>query len=216
MRKYWWVLISLTMLTGCLTTRSQLKEQNQLQTQVSNIQEAKANTDSRLEEFETQLREYNGRIEVLENDSRLFRDGAAKNEEKKKVDNELLENKFRVIQDALLKIESELQRLSNEVERLKVSRSTKKSSTSAKKGNYTQAESDFSKKKWKSAAVGYQKYRDLNPKGRRYADATYKIGVCFQEMGMKKEAKAFYQEILEKYPKSRSASKAQYRLKNLK
>jgi len=206
-------------ISGCITTRSQMKEQNQLQSQVANIQEAKADYDLRLQEFEGQLREYNGRIEVLENDSRQFRDYQGKTNEKNKIDEELLENKFKVIQEALLKIESELQRMNVDIENLKSS-SAKATKNSAKKdsskGNYQQAEADFAKKKWKEAAVGYQKYRDLNPKGINYADATYKIGVCFQEMGMKKEAKAFYEEIAEKFPKSHVASKAQYRLKNLK
>ncbi|MCB9025007.1 MAG: tetratricopeptide repeat protein [Bdellovibrionaceae bacterium] len=209
-------LITMFFLSGCLTTRSQMKEQSQLQSQVANIQESKADLDVRLQDFENQMREFNGRIEVLENDSRQFRDYNGKTTERKKIDDGLLENKFKVIQEALLKIETELQRLSVELDSLRTKNTKKETSSSSNKGNYQQAESDFSKKKWKEAAVGYQKYRDLNSKGKYYADATYKIGVCFQEMGMKKEAKAFYEEIIEKYPKSHITSKAQYRLKNLK
>ncbi|MCB0355673.1 MAG: tetratricopeptide repeat protein [Bdellovibrionales bacterium] len=215
MKHLWWTLLSLPLLTACFTTRTQLREQSQLQNQVTTMQEAKANTDVRMEEFESQLRDFNGRIEVLENESRELKDKLAKEEDGKKLDNELLDNKFKIIQDALLKIESELQRLSGELEKLKIVDS-KKSSATPSLGNYSQAEKDFANKKWKEAAVGFQKYRDLNPKGRRYSESTYKIGVCFQEMGMKEEAKAFYQEVLDKFPKSREASKAQYRLKNIK
>jgi TolA-binding protein len=43
--------------------------------------------------------------------------------------------------------------------------------------------------------------------------ATYKIGVCFQELGMIEEAKAFYDEVIAKYPKSNEAAKATSRLK---
>ena len=48
------------------------------------------------------------------------------------------------------------------------------------------------------------------------AELNYKIGVCFQEMGMKSEAKAFFEEVVEGYPKSRTAEKSKYRLKNIK
>lgn len=215
---FWYYLLLISFFTtGCLTTRSQMREQNQLQSQVANIQEAKADYDIRLQEFEGQLREFNGRIEVLENDSRQFRDFQGKLGENKKLDEELLENKFRVVQEALLKIEAELQKINTEIERIKLEKAkSNQAKKSTPKGNYQQAEADFAKKKWKEAAVGYQKYRDLNPKGRNYADATYKIGVCFQEMGMRKESKAFYEEVIEKHPKSHTATKAQYRLKNLK
>ncbi len=211
------VLVMSLLQTGCLTTRSQMKEQTQLQTQVETLQQTKAESVARSDEFDEQLRSYNGRIEVLENDSREFRDRNAKKDEQLKLEKELLENKFKLVQEALLKVESELQNMSNEIEALKKSRvKASPSKAQAKKGNYSQAEVDFSKKKWKQAAVGYQKYRDLNPKGKRYSDSTYKIGVCFQEMGLKSEAKAFYEEVIEKFPKSRMADKSRYRIKNLK
>lgn len=208
--------VSIFALSGCLTTRSQLKEQSKLQTEVATLQVNKAEVEARSQEFESQLRDYNGRIENLETSVAELKQLNVKNEEKRTVDAELLENKFKLIQDALLKIEEELQNVNNEIAKLKSQKKTAAVAAPAPtKGNYSQAEIDFSNKKWKQAAVGYQKYRDLNPNGRRYSDATYKIGVCFQEMGMKSEAKAFYEEVIEKYPKSREAGKATYRLKNL-
>ena len=55
----------------------------------------------------------------------------------------------------------------------------------------------------------------MNPKGKRYADATYKIGMSFQELKLKDDAKAFYQEVIQKFPKSSEAKKAEVRLKKL-
>jgi TolA-binding protein len=74
----------------------------------------------------------------------------------------------------------------------------------------------FSGKKWKDAAAAFQKYREAFPKGKAYSDATYKIGVCFQELGLKDEAKSFYDEVVAKFPKSKEAKKARIRLKSLK
>ena len=85
-----------------------------------------------------------------------------------------------------------------------------------KKDTYDIAKEFFEKKDWKQAILNFQKYRDDNPKGVKLADATYKIGVSFQELGMKDEAKTFYDEVQVKYPKSEEARRAKIRLKGLK
>lgn len=211
------VIILSLLISGCLTTRSQLKEQNKLQTEVASLQETKAEVTAKQVDIEKQMRDFNGRIEVLELSVKELRDSMQNKESQTKLDNELVDNKFKTVQEALLKIESELQKLYNDVDKLKKSpsSSTPKKPTQTL-GNYGLAEVEFANKKWKEAAVGYQKYRDANPKGANYADATYKIGVCFQEMGMKSESKAFFEEAIERFPNSRTAEKAKYRLKTLK
>ena len=201
---------------GCVTTRSQLKQEEEKKEIQSTIQETRATSEVRFQDIESQFRNLNGRIEVVEHHLHELRQDRAKQEKDRKLDQELLDNKFKLIQEALLKIEGELQKMSGEIVALKYKKKKESESVKNDVGNYTQAEQDFAKKRWKEAIVGYQKYRDLNPKGRRYDDSTYKIGVCFQELGLKSEAKVFYQEVIEKFPTSRLAQKAQYRLKNLK
>jgi TolA-binding protein len=212
-------LIVLLTSTGCLTTRSQLKEQNKLQTEVASLQENKAEVTAKQVDIENQMRDFNGRIEVLELNVKELREALQNQESQKKLDKELVDNKFKTVQEALIKTESEFQKLYTELDKLKKSSlgsTGAKKSSASNQGNYSQAEVDFANKRWKEAAVGYQKYRDANPKGTNYADATYKIGVCFQEMGMKTEAKAFFDEAVERFPNSRTAEKAKYRLKTLK
>lgn len=82
--------------------------------------------------------------------------------------------------------------------------------------SFNEAEDLFYKKEWRKAVLAYEKYRSTYPKGSSYAMATYKIGVCFSELGMATEAEAFYSEVLEKFPQSKAAKSAAYRLKNLK
>ncbi|MBK9294536.1 MAG: tetratricopeptide repeat protein [Oligoflexia bacterium] len=48
------------------------------------------------------------------------------------------------------------------------------------------------------------------------AEATYKIGLCFTELGLKKDAKEFYKDVIEKYPKTSWAKKAKYRISQIK
>ena len=83
-------------------------------------------------------------------------------------------------------------------------------------GPYQKGEQLFKGSNWKSAILEYNKYRDNFPKGKKYAEATYKIGVCFQELGMGSEAKSFYAEVIEKFPKTKTAKSAKYRLNQLK
>ena len=43
--------------------------------------------------------------------------------------------------------------------------------------------------------------------------ALYKIGLSFESLGMKDDAKGFYQELIEKHPKSQEAKKAKAKMK---
>lgn len=73
----------------------------------------------------------------------------------------------------------------------------------------------FAAKDWKGAVVIYQKYRDKYPKGKKFVEATYKIGICFKELKLKSEAKTFFDEVIEKFPSSPEAKKAKSQLKSL-
>ncbi len=80
---------------------------------------------------------------------------------------------------------------------------------------FGRGEAYFKQKNWQKAIAEYQLYREQYPNGKDYAEATYKIGVCFQELDMKSEAKVFYQEAVSKYPRSKAAKKSKFRLKQL-
>lgn len=53
-------------------------------------------------------------------------------------------------------------------------------------------------------------------KEKNVADAKYKIGVSFQELGMKEEAMAFYEEVVANYSKTEAGKSAKARLAKLK
>ena len=73
---------------------------------------------------------------------------------------------------------------------------------------FQKAEKLFKEKNWKSAIIHYEKYRAQNKAGKFYKEATFQIGLCFQKLGMHKEAKVFFRELLESFPKSELAKKA--------
>tara|TARA_B100001248_G_scaffold262389_1_gene258011 strand:+ start:14441 stop:15085 length:645 start_codon:yes stop_codon:yes gene_type:complete len=132
-------------------------------------------------------------------------------------------NDSTALQNRLDRIEQKLVTLSESLILLQQGKGASISSPASAKvapqkpsGPYETAEELFRKSDWKAAILEYNRYRDNFPKGKKYADATYKIGVCFQELGMNSEANAFYSEVIEKFPKSKTAKSAKYRLNQLK
>ena len=70
-------------------------------------------------------------------------------------------------------------------------------------------------KAYKKAILSYQKVLEI-PDSNKGDGALYKIGMAFEALGFTDEAKVFYEEILDKHPKSKLRNGAQKRLKDLK
>lgn len=217
------VLMASVSLSACLATRQEIR-QGVRSEPPSAEQQSQANNEVRYEELEEQMRKMLGRIETLENNLSQM------NAEKTGGRSELIsvkkstDEKLKVFEDAMTKLEKEQLALDQKVEALKVAhaaaaeaaaKESKPTAGGAKKA-FEAGEVEFQKKKYKEAIVSFQKYRDTNPTGKHYAEATYKIGVCFHDLGMKAEAKSFYSEVAEKYPHSEWAKKASGKLKSLK
>lgn len=232
------VLASL-LLVGCLRTREDVKQietAHVMREQVTTLQKTHADNNTRMDELLEQNRTLTGRIEELEYlikkneaDRGAGKESLEKNVEESKRQNELL-------QESVVKLESQLQALQEEILALRSrepAKSSKKedaresekmadASKSKEKAKdkdlalFDAGQNSFQEKKWKEAILNYDQYREKNPKGKHAAEATYKTGVCFQELGMNDEAKVFYQDVLAKFPQSDMAKKAQIRLKSLK
>ena len=165
----------------------------------------------RAEESDEQMRQLNGRIENLEHAQEESKKNQA--ELTKQVVKEELEQRLKAYEEELKVLQLKVQALI-EVQEQKAAVTELK--TKDPKALFDKGEEAFKEKRWKEAISFYQKYREAQPKGQYQTDATYKIGVCFQELNMKDEAKTFYEEVIQKYPKSREAKKAAIRLKSLK
>lgn len=207
------------LLTSCLLTRTDVKEveqKRQMQDQVVNLQKNTAETGSRFSEIENDLRQVNGRVEVLED--RLQKVSGEKDKSIQGT-NELVADANKrtlTLQEEVTKLSQQVATLQAEMAAIKDVSVKPRAEKVEKKDAWNEAEDLFKSKDYKKAAMSYSKYRETNPKSKRMAEATLKIGVCFQELGLKEDAKAFYDEVIAKYATSNEAKKAKSRLKSLK
>lgn len=224
-----WIVISAFVgvfgLTGCLQTRESQKEQEEkvvLKQQVNTLQSTTADTNARFQDLEDENRKLSGKIEALEAKLMIFAQKADKanaNQDAKSAQNdETYKEEFQKINTDVASLKAQLTELQEEKRRAAEARAANDAAKAARdaesaKNPLAAAEDKFEKKMWKEAILDYEKYRSSNPKGKSLALATYKIGLCFQELGMIEEAKAFFEEVLSKYPKSKDAAKAEARLK---
>ncbi len=205
-------------LSGCLMTRGDVKEVEQkknVQDQVITLQRTNADQNSRFAEVNSDLRELSGRVDVVENKINIVarqsieRTGGEANRSQE------LEKKLVLMQEEMAKVEGQIIILNQELQGLKSGRESKTETDGAgkEKNLLESADDHFAKREWKKAILSYQRYRDQNPKSKKFAKATLRIGFSFQELGMNDEAKTFFEEVVSKFPDSSEAKSAKSKLK---
>jgi len=78
---------------------------------------------------------------------------------------------------------------------------------------FLRGESLFRQKIYKKAILDYANFPDKFNKSPLYPKALLKIGLAYEALSMKDEAKAFFQDLIEKFPKSHEAKEAKKHLK---
>jgi tetratricopeptide (TPR) repeat protein len=122
---------------------------------------------------------------------------------------EALEKRISTLEEALLALDKKLSQVSG-----------KKSSASLikkkkPKGPFGLGELLYEQGKFAEAIQSYDQYRKNFPRGQRYAQATLKMGMAFQKLKMNNDAKAFYKEVIQRYPNTRVSIRAEKNLKKL-
>ncbi|MCS6837529.1 MAG: tetratricopeptide repeat protein [Bdellovibrionaceae bacterium] len=202
-----------------MTRDEVLERQNyqDVQTQQGQMQKAsRFDINTRVAEIEEVLRHNSGKIEELEHRQKSW-----ENQWENRVTSERqreeehrgeIKKKIELLMEELKTQRAEIDQLKAELELLQKEKIKKMAPTDI----WKEAERLFGEKEWKKAILSYEKYRETHPKGPHYVEATYKIGLCFEKLGMKEEALSFYQEVVTKFPKSVEAQKAKVRIKNVK
>jgi len=225
------VLISITFsLTSCLKTRAQLREDSDIP--VSPAQEVHFQSQYVLDEIKSEFTRLEGRVEDLEREQKS---SASKNnwaEDFKKLEARVVqvEQQLSTLQEALKKAQEE-STLMAPMEILKKAQSQfqdgdyetaadtfglyLKSPKAVKieEATYFRGECYYRLKQYKKAIVEYSKFPEKFTHSKRMPEVLYKIAFSFEAMQMHEDAKGFYQEVVEKFPKSDEAKKARKKLK---
>ena len=217
--------ILLLALTGCLKTRSEINDggtaaSGNMRTDSNGSyvagqmgQQQRAQIDSRFFEIDRDFRELYGKIETIERSVDDMKTkpqmGAAPGAT---VDNKQLaslEKRISTIEEALLALDKKVSSLSGKSSNAKAIIKKKP------KGPFGRGEILYSEGKYEDAIASYDTYRKRYPRGKRYAQATLKMGMCFQRLKMNQDAKAFYKEVIQRYPNTRVSIRAKENLKSI-
>lgn len=217
---------------GCLQTRAAVKEQEEkvvLRKTVQNLQQTTADVNTRFNDIDDDIRKLNGRVESTEHKLSQLAQNTQKSDQAIEQRVQEMQSRLGAYQEAISKLDTQVAELSQALGHYREeaaraqsaaaaasSRGSSGGSGGSASGPYVSAEEAFKRQAWKDAILDYEKYRKGNPRGKQFAEATYKIGVSFQELGMTDEARAFYEEVVAKFPKTKESEKAAYRLKTLK
>ena len=116
-----------------------------------------------------------------------------------------------IFQEEETKENSELR---NQKKALAKIRAKQNKKTNEKKSSVLKkAKNLFTKKSYENAISQFQKYRDQNPKGAYYPEATFYIGQSFKNLKMPIEADVFFKEVVKSHPQSLWASRAKKLIK---
>ena len=224
MKKYLFLLY-LFFLSGCLLTHKEITEDKSRAVQEEDWLEQETSSSDQKTDQKTdktpQLKKKNlnslsvmERMSQLETDLRELRGQIDKTNKQK-------EDRLAELEQGLLALIQSLDlRLVALTEEVKAKKKDKKAESDEKKKPsseeyFNKAEKFFQSQKWKEAIIHYEKYREKNKKNKKklYVKSTLQIGFCFQELNMHKEAKVFFREVVESFPKSAEAKEAKILLK---
>lgn len=224
--------------SSCLKTRAQLKENGsdpdeQLASQPTPIQikEVQPHGQYVLDEIKSEITRLTGRIEDLERNNQ---DQKSSNpiEDLKKIETRIVE--LEQAQASMLEAIQKLQSsgtLTDSVgsfekgKNLFLSKNYEgaieafsqylKNSKSkhAEEAMYLRAESYYQIKQYKKAIIDFSKFPEKYHHSKKLPSALYRIGLSFESLGMREDAKGFYQELVDKFPKSSEARNAHSKLK---
>lgn len=204
--KYNLFLLVMTLFStvACLQTRSAIKSDPH------SPQAKQAQEESKFDEVNRDYRALNGRIETLEAQAKNSSD----NEKVKALDHKIsqLEAKMLLIETTVSELNAKAKK---DLAALEAQQQKERERQEEAKNPLAAGNKYFDAKKWEDAILSFEDYRKNNPKGRNYPEATLKIGICFQNLGTKEDAKAFFKEVVEKYPSSKEAAQAKAKLKKL-
>jgi TolA-binding protein len=242
MKKFACSAIICLLMTGCLKTRAQLRDDDSNAAasgapQPAQTQEVTQN-QSAVDDMKNEMTRIEGRLEDME---RSQKDAAnAQNASTSKDDMKKLEARIVELEQAQAQMLTAIKQMQDAQATAKATESINYFDQGRKQfdsgsfdaavesfteylksakadrvedATFLRAESYYSLKQFKKAIVDYSKFPEKFPKSKLMPTALYRIGRSFENLGMNEDAKGFYQELLDKFPKSPEAKKARAKVK---
>ncbi len=202
--------------SGCLKTRTQVRPDNGAQGEAvdEGSRGASAPKQSRveIEEMKTELTRLSGKLDEIDHAQRA-RNSTDVTEALTRLDNRVVE-----LEKNQILVMSELKDLKDHGIAAPAGKpgtavgASKTGKREAAEAHFNAGETEYSAKNYKKAIVEYSKVQEAFSKSPRVPASLFKIGLCFEKLGMAKEAQGFYSELTEKYPNSAEAKKARGKL----
>ncbi len=227
--------------TACLKTRAQLRGTSDegtdsQRTQTASIQDAQPQGQYVIDEIKSEITRLTGRLEDLERAQKqtteqhkdsttpdTLKSMEARIQELEQAQLAMIEAIKKqeaqatpvAVGDLLEKGRKEFQggKLDGAIETLGQFLTKSPKGPGAEEATFLRAEALFLQKQYKKAIVEYSKIPEKFSKSKQMPAALYKIGLSFDSIGMNEDAKGFYQELVEKFPKSSEAKKAKAKAK---
>lgn len=228
----YFLLFFLVFAAGCLKTRSQVKDDGS-DSDSGAPAHAKPVDNGRyaVDELKSEVTALTGRLEDMERAQRDSNSGSKESEERfRKLEERMNEQEKAqaAIIEALKKVEREAPKDKSALyKKAKALYDAKKweeaadgfsdyldsgDSEHAQVATFMRGDSYFNLKEYKKAIIDYSKFPEKYTSSKRVPEALLKIGMSFENLGMKEDAKTFYQELIDKYPKSAESKTARKKI----
>ncbi len=230
--RFSFLALTLITLPACLKTRAHVRADSPDEAPKSS--ELLASQAEAIDELKTELARLTGRLEELERaqGQASKNEGAAQLEAVKKLETRLNELEQAQIEtlESLKKIQTsspaadpvswleqgKSRLISGDLEGAAEALSEYLKSSKprqAEEATFLRGEAYFGLKQYKKAIIDFSKFPERFQKSRKMPEALYKIGLSFDALGMREDARNFFQELIEKFPKTAEAKKAKGRVR---
>ncbi|MGE0614755.1 MAG: tetratricopeptide repeat protein [Bacteriovoracia bacterium] len=213
---------------GCLKTRADLRGDNDQNTRSGQTEPGEIRGNSyAIDEIKSEINRLNGRIEDIERARQADKASSGKDANEARI--KQLEDRIAEMEIALTATQEALKKaqtappkdpgelfdtgkkqhiagkLDEAVKSFSAYLAAAPSGGHVEDAYFLRGESHFSLRNYKKAIADYSQFPEKYNRSRHMPQALYKIGLSMENLNMATEAKAFYQELVEKYPKSNEA-----------
>lgn len=222
-------------LSGCLKTRSQIKDDDRGEIQAqppARVDDSKAQQYA-IEEMKSELSRISGKVEDIEKERR---EEAESKDRVTRDDLKRLDARLAEFEQAQANIIAEIKRLDaglSQVDQVDLFEKGKKAYKAGEhedalklfaqylrapngkfveEARFLRGEVYFELQDCRKAVAEYTPFQEKFQASKFAPKAFLRMGLCFEQMGMKNDAKLFFQELVDKYPKSPEAKSAQKKL----